>query len=67
MYVLVGFDIFKQYYSALFVQNGLFIQTCNKLNFTNLRASSIPQNYETVDSIRELAPSSFRIGRTFSN
>jgi hypothetical protein len=62
MYVLVGFDKFRQFYSSLFVNNGLFIQTCNKLTFTNLIESSKPQDYESVDSIRELAPSSFRIG-----
>lgn len=46
---------------------GLFIQTCNKLNFTNLIESSIPKNYEDVNSIREFAPSNFRIGRKISD
>lgn len=43
MYVLVGFDLFKLSYSALFVNNGLFVQTCNKLSFTNLIESSEPK------------------------
>lgn len=57
-----GFDHFKQNYASLFINNGLFIQTCNKLQISNIDASSEPQTYETIESIKENAPSAFRIG-----
>ena len=57
-----GFENFKRKYSTLFVLNGLFIQTCNKLILTNMKESTLPQGYEDVDSIRENAPSIFRLG-----
>jgi len=57
-----GFENFKRNYSTLFVLNGLFIQTCNKLVLTNINESTLPQGYEDVDSIRENAPSIFRLG-----
>lgn len=57
-----GLDNFKRNYSSLFVLNGLFIQSCNKLVLTNIRESTLPQKYEDVDSIRENAPSIFRLG-----
>jgi hypothetical protein len=57
-----GFSNFKQNYSTLFINNGLFIETCNLLSFTNINESSTPQNYETVESIRQNTPFAFRIG-----
>ena len=57
-----GFESFKRNYGALYILNGLFIQTCNKFVLTNIRESTLPQGYETVNSIRENAPSMFRLG-----
>lgn len=57
-----GFEQFKQNYSSLFINNGLFVQTCNKLQISNIDSCSEPQTYETIESIKENAPSAFRIG-----
>ncbi len=56
-----GFEKFKQNYSALFMNNGLFVQVCNNLSFSNINESSTPQTYEDVDSIRHNAPDYFRM------
>ena len=46
----------------MFISNGLFTSTCNKLLLTNIQESTKPQDYESVDSIRENAPTYHRMG-----
>lgn len=53
---------FIQNYKVLFTNFELPIQICNKLTFNNINQSSEPQNYEDIVSIRENAPSKFRMG-----
>ena len=43
---------FKQTYGTLFIHNGLFVNTCEFLSFSNINASNSPKSYETVDEIR---------------
>lgn len=57
-----GLNVFKQFYSGLFVKNGIFVESVNSLSFSNLAPSSKAVGYETVDEIRENAPVSFRMG-----
>jgi hypothetical protein len=57
-----GLNEFKQYYSALFITNGIFTETINNLGFTNIQVSSQSIDFESVDEIRENAPSAHKMG-----
>lgn len=57
-----GINEFKQYYSSLFVVNGIFTETNNNLGFTNIQASSKAIGFESVDEIRENAPNAHKMG-----
>ena len=57
-----GFDNFRANYASIFMNQGLFVQECNKLILSNINASTEPQTYEDVTSIRENAPVAFRTG-----
>lgn len=58
-----GIDTFKQNYGKLFMNNSLFSDTTDKLTFTNIEKSSTPVALENVDSIKQNAPSAFRVGQ----
>ena len=62
IFVSVGFNRFRQNYSSLFIINGLFVNTCNKLQILNLQESTKPQTYESVNDIREHAPMWHKMG-----
>lgn len=55
-------DNFRANYASIFMNQGLFVQECNKLILTNINASTDPQPYEDLNSIKENAPVSFRTG-----
>lgn len=57
-----GYEKFKQNYGSLFVSNGIFVNNCQKLSFSNMQASTMPQLYETVDTIKNNAPNIFKMG-----
>ena len=58
-----GIDTFKQNYGKLFMNNSLFSDTSDKLSFINIEKSSTPIAAENVDSIKQNAPSAFRVGQ----
>ncbi len=58
-----GIDSFKQNYGKLFMNNSLFSDTCEKITLSNINKSSTPIAIETLDSIRENAPSTFKLGQ----
>ena len=57
-----GQTIFKKNYGDLFISNNIFSQVCTKLKFTNITKSSKPSTFQSVQSIRQNAPLSFRRG-----
>jgi hypothetical protein len=57
-----GLNEFKQYYSSLFIINGIFTETINNLGFTNIQVSSKAIDFESVDEIRENAPNAHKMG-----
>ena len=58
-----GMDSFKQKKGKLFMNNSLFSETCEKLTFMNIEKSSTPVAAESIDSIKQNAPSAFRVGQ----
>ena len=58
-----GIDSFKQNYGKLFMNNYLFSENCEKLTFVNIEKSSTPAASESIDSIKQNAPSVFRVGQ----
>ena len=58
-----GIDSFKQNYGKLFMNNSLFSENCEKLTFVNIEKSSTPAASESIDSIKQNAPSVFRVGQ----
>lgn len=57
-----GLSNFKKKYKGLFVQKNIIKQNCVKILLSNIKESSEPTNFETVESIRINAPNSFRSG-----
>lgn len=54
---------FKQLYGDLFITNSIFSQKCSKLSFINLKQSSMPSTFESVQSIKQNAPAAYKRGQ----
>lgn len=57
-----GLDNFKQFYSDLFVKNGLFSETINTVLISNINSSTQAIDFESVAEMREYAPSLYKMG-----
>lgn len=57
-----GIDSFRKTYSGLFLNNEMFTSETQSLKITNIQKSIQPYDYQNVQSIKQYAPSFFRMG-----
>lgn len=57
-----GIESFTKTYSGLFLNNGMFVSQIQSLKLVNTQKSTSPYDYEEINSIKEYAPSFFRMG-----
>lgn len=57
-----GVEVFNLNYSRLFVKNSLPITSTSNVFLANISNSSEVKDYESIDEIKEHAPSMFRLG-----